>query len=190
TNMLALNAAIEAARAGEAGKGFAVVADAVKDLAEQVKNAARESISAVEEIKASGSYAITVSTEADKEAEDGGTVLTKALKGVDNTVISLEGINSMLQTVNDGTKKVVETFQKVIGSIDKVSGISEANASSAEESSASIEEQTASIEELTAESQNLSDLAQRMMEELFVFKLEADEDEVEDEGIKPEEEQG
>ncbi|MDY6964701.1 MAG: PAS domain S-box protein, partial [Halobacteriota archaeon] len=68
TNMLALNAAIEAARAGEAGKGFAVVADAVKDLAEQVKNAARESISAVEEIKASGTHAISVSTEADNEA--------------------------------------------------------------------------------------------------------------------------
>ncbi|MDY6959997.1 MAG: methyl-accepting chemotaxis protein, partial [Halobacteriota archaeon] len=171
TNMLALNAAIEAARAGEAGKGFAVVADAVKDLAEQVKNAARESINAVDEIKASGTHAISVSSEADHEAEEGGTVLTKALKGVDNTVESLEGISHMLQNVNEGTKKVVETFKKVIESIEKVSNISEGNASSAEESSASVEEQTASIEELTAESQNLSDLAQTMMDELAVFQL-------------------
>ncbi|MDY6966782.1 MAG: hypothetical protein SVM80_12600, partial [Halobacteriota archaeon] len=160
-----------------------------KDLAEQVKNAARESISAVEEIKASGTHAISVSTEADNEAGEGGTVLTKALKGVDDTVASLEGINSMLQSVNEGSKKVVETFQKVIGSIDKVSGISEANASSAEESSASIEEQTASIQELTAETQGLADLAQKMMEELSVFKLKAGEDEVDDEIVEPEEEQ-
>ncbi|MDY6864680.1 MAG: PAS domain S-box protein [Halobacteriota archaeon] len=180
TNMLALNAAIEAARAGEAGKGFAVVADAVKDLAEQVKNAARESINAVDEIKASGTHAISVSSEADNEAEEGGTVLTKALKGVDNTVDSLEGINHMLQNVNEGTKKVVDTFKKVIESIEKVSNISEANASSAEESSASVEEQTASIEELTAESQNLSDLAQKMMDELAVFQLQQDEENVED----------
>jgi len=176
TNMLALNAAIEAARAGEAGKGFAVVADAVKDLAEQVKNAARESINAVDGIKASGTHAISVSSEADHEAEEGGTVLTTALKGVDNTVESLEGINMMLQNINEGTKKVVDTFKDVTASIEKVSNISEANASSAEESSASVEEQTASIEELTAESQNLSDLAQTMMDELAVFKLQQDEE--------------
>ncbi len=179
TNMLALNAAIEAARAGEAGKGFAVVADAVKDLAEQVKNAARESINAVDEIKASGTHAISVSSEADNEAEEGGTVLTKALRGVDDTVESLEGINSMLQSVNVGTKQIVDTFKNVIASIDKISAISETNASSAEESSASVEEQTASIQELTAESQNLSDLAQSMMEELKIFTL-ADEVPVED----------
>lgn len=45
TNLLALNATIEAARAGAAGKGFAVVANEIKELA-------RQTASATEDIKA------------------------------------------------------------------------------------------------------------------------------------------
>ncbi len=42
TNLLALNATIEAARAGDAGKGFAVVANEVKELAKETSSATEQ----------------------------------------------------------------------------------------------------------------------------------------------------
>jgi methyl-accepting chemotaxis protein len=51
TNLLALNATIEAARAGESGKGFAVVANEVKQLAKQSASATEEIRSQVEQIQ-------------------------------------------------------------------------------------------------------------------------------------------
>ena len=51
TNLLALNATIEAARAGEAGKGFAVVANEVKELAKESARAAEEIKNKIDSIK-------------------------------------------------------------------------------------------------------------------------------------------
>jgi len=171
TNMLALNAAIEAARAGEAGRGFAVVADAVKNLADQVKNAARESISAVDEINEVGTSTLEISSKADTAAKEGGEVLEVALKSVENVVSSIGEINAIIEEIAERAARIDASMKEIFTMIEVVAAVSEESASASEESSASVEEQTAAIEELAASTQTLAGLADDLLRELGHFKL-------------------
>jgi methyl-accepting chemotaxis protein len=84
TNLLALNATIEAARAGEAGRGFAVVASEVKALAGQTAKA-------IEQIEAR---------------------IAAVQDRVGAAVSSVDGVETVIQTVNEITTTLDHAMQE------------------------------------------------------------------------------
>ncbi|MBF0226678.1 MAG: methyl-accepting chemotaxis protein [Desulfobacterales bacterium] len=96
TNLLALNATIEAAGAGEAGKGFAVVANEVKELA-------RQTARATEEIKI--------------KIEGMQTNTTAAIKAIEEIVAVIKEINSIMNTIASSVEEQTATTNEISKSI-------------------------------------------------------------------------
>lgn len=105
TNLLALNATIEAARAGDAGKGFAVVANEVKDLAKQTATATDEIAKRVTSIQTVSSSAVksikNISEIIDKIARFQHTISTALTQ---QTTVSSELSQTVTQTARSSEK--------------------------------------------------------------------------------------
>lgn len=165
TNLLALNATIEAARAGSAGKGFAVVANEIKELAKQTASATEDIKGKISSVQTSAGGAIS-----DIEAI--------------TTVISEVG--DIVSSIATAIEEQSAVTRDLAGNIAQATmGVQTANVSIAETASVSrtISEDIASIdiavseirtggEQVEQSSVELSRLSERLREEIGKFRVE------------------
>lgn len=122
TNLLALNATIEAARAGEAGKGFAVVANEVKDLAKETAKATEEISQKIEAIQTDTKGAISA-------IEEIGKIIAK----INEISMTIAGaVEEQAVTTNEISRNMAEAAKGTGEVVQSISGIAAASKSTAE----------------------------------------------------------
>jgi methyl-accepting chemotaxis protein len=123
TNLLALNATIEAARAGEAGKGFAVVANEVKDLAKGSAKATEEITTMISAIQTDSSNAIKAIEEIILNVKEVNSISEVISSAIEEQSITTSEITRNLSEASKGVNAIVEV----------VSGISTSSQNTAKE---------------------------------------------------------
>ena len=112
TNILALNAAVEAARAGEQGKGFAVVALEIRNLANNVNDAAgnitsiiEKTLSKIEVGYESVTHSLDILSKIENSANEVSNLLLEVYNSVSTEENSVKEINLAMNELNTITQE-------------------------------------------------------------------------------------
>ncbi|MDP2369279.1 methyl-accepting chemotaxis protein [Rhodoferax sp.] len=145
TNILALNAAVEAARAGEQGRGFAVVASEVRTLAGRSAAAAKEIKGLIDD------SVMTV--------ERGSRLVSDAGATMSEVVSQVRKVHDMIVEITSASKEQSVGIAQVGQAVAQLDQSTQQNAAMVEQSSAA--------------AGTLSDQAQRLLDAIQVFSLDA-----------------
>ena len=145
TNILALNAAVEAARAGEQGRGFAVVAGEVRSLAQRSAEASRE-------IKG------LIGTSVDA-ATQGATLADQAGHTMHEIVASIRRVTEVVGEISLASGEQSTGVAQVGQAVVQIDQATQQNA--------------ALVEESAAAADSLQQQAQRLVQAVSVFRLNA-----------------
>lgn len=147
TNLLALNAAIEAASAGEAGRGFAVVANEVKELARQSASATEDIRKQIALIQGNAGASMKSLEEVGKVIEQVSHIASSIAAAVEEQSATTSEIVGTIHQVSTSTatlsKNVTQTAEGAAEVARNIAGVSQA---AADVSKSAVSTSTASTE--------------------------------------------
>jgi methyl-accepting chemotaxis protein len=171
TNLLALNAAIEAARAGEAGRGFAVVADQVRQLSEQVREAAQGIAKLISEVQSGTERAVAATNKNMELVAHGSSTIASGAEAFRQIAEAVEQVLMQVSEVSKSTDEMAKGSEDIVNGATAIEEITRQVAASARDMAETTEKQTDVMNQSAAGAASLNSVVSTLQKSVEEFRV-------------------